>query len=75
MTLSKLRVGQRACIADVCGEDALVHRFSAMGLRVGREACLIRRSWLGGALQVRIGGTHLIMRRADADRITIQLPE
>ena len=75
MTLSKLRVGERACIAGVCGEDALIHRFSAMGLRIGREACLIRRSWFGGALQVQIGGTHLIMRRADADRITIQRSE
>ncbi|MGA7801936.1 MAG: FeoA family protein [Gammaproteobacteria bacterium] len=72
MTLSKLKVGERACIAGVDGEDALVHRFSALGLRVGREACLVRRTWLGGALQIRVGGTHLIMRRADADRITIQ---
>lgn len=75
MTLAKLQVGNRGCIVAVAGDDALVQRLSAMGLRAGREAWMIRRSWFGGALQVRIGGTHLIMRRADADRITLQHAE
>ena len=75
MTLSGLKVGERALIETVNGEDAVRQRLAAMGLRPGREAWIIRRAWFGGAMQVRIGSTHLIMRRADADRIRIQRPE
>lgn len=71
MTLSGLRVGESGRIQAILGEDALRQRLAAMGLRVGREARLVRRAWLGGVLQVRIGSTDFIMRRRDADCVSI----
>ncbi len=74
MTLSGLRVGETARIQAITGEDSLRQRLTAMGLRVGRETRLVRRAWLGGVLQVRIGSTDLIMRRRDADCVCVHAP-
>jgi ferrous iron transport protein A len=70
-TLSSLQVGQRAVIQEVTGEDSVRQRLQAMGLRAGREACVVRCAQLGGPIQVRIGTTSLIMRRRDADRVRL----
>lgn len=69
--LSSLRKGQRATITGIHAPDDLRHRLQAMGLRTGREAEVIRRSRLGGPMQVRIGNVNLIMRRRDAARISV----
>ncbi len=70
-TLNSLRKGQRAVITGIEASDGLRHRLQAMGLRTGREAEIIRQAHLGGPLHVRVGNVHLIMRRADARRVSV----
>ncbi len=70
-TLSSLAVGQRAVIQDIHADDAICHRMRAMGLRAGREALIVRRSRLGGPIQVRIGSISLIMRCTDAAMVQV----
>jgi ferrous iron transport protein A len=70
-SLNTLQPGESAVIANVFADETLHHRLAALGFRVGREIRLVRRSGLKGPLQVRIGTTEVIMRRADADKVRI----
>lgn len=69
--LSTLQPGESAVIAGISADETLHHRLTALGFRIGKEISLIRRGWFRGPLQVRIGTTEVIMRRADADKIRI----
>lgn len=72
--LNHLRPGETGIILGLASDENLHHRLNALGFRVGREIQLIRRGWFKGPLQLRIGTTEVIMRRADADKIRITLP-
>ncbi len=69
--LSTLQPGESAVISGISADETLHHRLTALGFRIGKEIRLIRRGWFRGPLQVRIGTTEIIMRRADADKIRI----
>ncbi len=69
--LSELLPGDSGIIARLKVDEALYQRLSAMGLRIGRPIQVIRRAALSGPIQVRIGFTDLILRRADALNICI----
>lgn len=69
--LSTLQPGESATIQAISAEEALHHRLMAMGFRVGREVSLVRRAGFRGPVQVRVGTTEVIMRRAEADKIRI----
>jgi ferrous iron transport protein A len=73
-SLNTLQPGESAVILNVSAEETLHHRLSALGFRVGREIRLVRRGGFRGPLQLRIGTTEVIMRRADADKIRIAQP-
>lgn len=72
--LSALNPGTIAVIKDIAADEALHHRLCAMGFRIGREVRLIRRAWFAGPLQLRVGTTDVIMRKADAEKITVDIP-
>ena len=71
--LSSLRIGDRAVIQSIQAEEAIRQRMYSMGLRAGREACIIRRGRLGGPLQIRIGSISLVVRCKDADQVDVSL--
>jgi ferrous iron transport protein A len=71
LTLAQLPAGRRACIAEVDGEDGLRDRMHALGLRVGREVAVVRRSGLNGPLHIRVGSTDLMLRTREARLIRI----
>jgi ferrous iron transport protein A len=71
LSLNTLQPGESATILSVSADEILHHRLTALGFRIGREIRLVRRGWFRGPLQVRIGTTEVIMRRADADKIRI----
>jgi ferrous iron transport protein A len=73
--LSALLPGESAIIAGISADETLHHRLTALGFRIGREIRLIRRGWFQGPLQLRLGTTEIIMRRADADKIRIAHPQ
>jgi ferrous iron transport protein A len=46
-------------------------RMAGLGLRPGMPIRVIRRSPFRGPLQIRVGHTDMILRRADAARIEV----
>ncbi len=73
MMLSKLNPGEIATIISIHTDEALHQRLLAMGFRSGKQIELIRKAWFSGPLQVRIGTTDILLRRAEAEKIMVQL--
>jgi ferrous iron transport protein A len=69
--LSELNPGESGVIARLKVDESLYQRLTAMGLRIGRPIQVIRHAALSGPIQVRVGLTDLILRRADALNICI----
>ncbi len=70
-TLADLIPGDHGVIAHLKVDEALYQRLSAMGFRIGRPIRVIRQAALSGPIQIRIGFTDLILRRADARNICV----
>jgi len=71
--LSHLRIGDRAVIQSIHADEAVRQRMHSMGMRTGREACIIRRGSMGGPLHIRIGSISLVVRLKDADQVKVSL--
>lgn len=71
LPLADLMPGEHAIIARLKVDEALYQRLSAMGLRIGRPIQVIRQAAMAGPIQVRVGFTDLILRRADALNICV----
>ena len=69
--LSSLHPGETAIIASIHADEPLHQRLLAMGFRTGKKIELIRRSRFSGPLQVRIGTTDILLRKAEAEKITV----
>ena len=69
--LSSAAIGQHVEIQGIAAEDAVRQRMEAMGLRTGREACVVRSAHLGGPIQIRVGSISLILRRRDAALVSV----
>jgi ferrous iron transport protein A len=65
------RPGQRALILDVTGDDAVAVRLMEMGLTEGAEIELIGFAPLGDPIEYRVRGYRLSLRKAEAQRVTI----
>lgn len=72
MTLSSMNPGESATILSINTDEALYHRLMAMGFRTGKQIQLIRKGIFAGPMQVRIGTTDIILRKAEAERIMVQ---
>jgi ferrous iron transport protein A len=70
--LSSLTPGQLGTIHAIHAEQALYQRLNALGFRIGKQVTLIRRASFNGPLHVRIGGTDIILREIEAQRIQLQ---
>jgi len=71
MNLSELPTGETRIIAALTGDPEIRTRMQSIGLRVGREIAVIRRSRFGGPLQVRIGTTDLLIRPQQAMQVIL----
>lgn len=74
VALSTLAPGEIAIIVAIHTEDPLHQRLLAMGFRTGKQIELIRRARFSGPLQVRIGTTDILLRRNEAEKITVRRP-
>ena len=70
-TLAALHPGEIATIVSIHAEEALHLRLLALGLRNGKQIELIRKASFSGPLQVRIGTTDIMLRRAEASKIEV----
>lgn len=71
-TLLQLPLDVPATIVCIDTLPELTRRLAAMGLRCGKQVVVLRRSWLGGPLQLRLGSTELMLRRVHAAEIQVQ---
>jgi len=74
-TLSSLKAGETATIVAIHTEDPLHQRLLAMGFRTGKQIELIRRARFSGPLQVRIGTTDILLRKNEAEKISVRRSE
>jgi ferrous iron transport protein A len=72
LTLAHLHPGDIATIVATHAEEALYQRLQALGFRSGKQLELIRKASFSGPIQVRIGTTDILLRRAEAAKITVQ---
>ncbi len=70
-SLSTLHTGETATIVAIHADEALHQRLLAMGFRTGKRVELIRRARFSGPLQVRIGTTDILLRKIEAEKITV----
>ncbi|MFZ5484998.1 MAG: FeoA family protein [Pseudomonadota bacterium] len=71
MTLNDLQPLASGTIEAIHAGQDLRRRLCGLGLRLGSRVHVVRRSPLNGPIQVRIGHTDLILRRADAANIEV----
>ncbi|MCW3479821.1 ferrous iron transport protein A [Neisseriaceae bacterium JH1-16] len=72
-TLDRLPIGGLGVIRQLTMNEELKQRAAAFGLRLGGKVKLLRRAPFGGPLVVAIGGTELLLRRALARGIAVEL--
>lgn len=70
--LDSLKPGEMATIVAIHTDEALHQRLLAMGFRAGKQIELIRKASFSGPLQVRIGTTDILLRKAEAAKITVE---
>lgn len=73
-TLSTLHPGEIATIVAIHAEESLHQRLLAMGFRAGKRIELVRRARFSGPLQVRIGTTDILLRKIEAEKISVRRP-
>lgn len=71
MNLAQTPLGQMARVNALNLPAELAQRLAALGLRLESEVTVLRRGWLGGPLQLRVGGTELMLRRDAAQGIEV----
>jgi ferrous iron transport protein A len=71
ITLAALHPGDTATIVAINAEEALHLRLLALGFRSGKQIELIRKASFSGPLQVRVGTTDVMLRRAEAAKIEV----
>ncbi|MEI8016823.1 MAG: FeoA family protein [Schlesneria sp.] len=71
MTLNDLKIGQRALIVEVGGDDGIAIRLMEMGLTDGEEITLIGFAPLGDPIEFLIRGYRLSLRKAEASRVEV----
>lgn len=76
-TLADLKhVGDRACIVEISGDDAIAVRLMEMGLTDGEEVSVVGFAPLGDPIEFAIRGYRLSLRSTEARRVMVEpLPE
>lgn len=69
---ASLQLGESGVVGEVDGTDGISMRLLEMGLVPGTSITLLKRAPGGDPLQFRVRGFHLSVRRAEADRVTLE---
>lgn len=70
--LAELSPGDRCVIRGIEGEPAVVRRLMELGLVPGTPVELVRRAPLGCPYELRVRGTHLSIRKSEAERVHVE---
>ncbi len=71
-TLDGLKLGERARIVEVSGDDGIAIRLMEMGLIDGEEIELLGFAPLGDPIEFELRGYRLSLRKNEARRVTIE---
>ncbi len=71
-TIADLETGQTATIKRVQGQGALRRRLMDLGLITGTPVTLERAAPLGDPLEIFVKGTHLSLRREEANAVEVE---
>jgi len=70
-TLDKAKIGSNCLIIKVTGEKPIKRRLMDMGLVPGTQIYVHKFAPLGDPIEIRVKGTELTLRKADALNIMI----
>lgn len=73
MTLRELPLGKSAKVVKLTGEGAIKHRIMDMGITKGTELIVRKVAPLGDPIEITVRGYELSLRKADAERIEVEL--
>jgi len=73
MTLAELKVGKTARIVRVGSVGAMRRRIVDMGVVTGTEVTMVKVAPLGDPLEVKVKGYNLVLRKVEAEAITIEV--
>ena len=73
MTLRELPLGKSAKVVKLTGEGAIKRRIMDMGLTKGTELIVRKVAPLGDPIEITVRGYELSLRKADAERIEVEL--
>jgi len=73
-TLDTLKLGMRARIVDVEGDDGIAIRLMEMGVTEGEEIELVGFAPLGDPIEFELRGFRLSLRKNEAQRVLIDPP-
>ena len=71
-TLRDIKIGGRAKVVKVHGEEALRRRIMDMGITKGVEVRICKVAPLGDPLEITVRGYELSLRKADAEMIEVE---
>jgi ferrous iron transport protein A len=70
-SLDQLKVGQRARVESLRGNDAILQRLLEMGLLEGEEVEVLAFAPLGDPVEIRLRDYRLSLRRSEAARVQV----
>ena len=73
MTLRELPFGKSAKVVKLTGEGAIKRRIMDMGITKGTELIVRKVAPLGDPIEITVRGYELSLRKADAERIEVEL--
>lgn len=73
MTLRELPLGKSAKVVKLTGEGAIKRRIMDMGITKGTELIVCKVAPLGDPIEITVRGYELSLRKADAERIEVEL--
>ena len=73
MTLRELPLGKSAKVVKLTGEGAIKRRIMDMGITKGTELIVRKVAPLGDPIESTVRGYELSLRKADAERIEVEL--
>ena len=72
MCIIDLKLGEKACIENVCGNEKLTKRLLSLGCIEGTEVCLKNKAPFGDPIIINFRGFDLAIRKSDAKNILVK---
>ena len=72
LPLSALTIGSSAVVRDFPKAGAAFVRLREMGLLAGARVTLVRTAPLGDPIEIKLRGSHLTLRKTEADHVLVE---